>query len=113
MNDTMRVASSTEPSVSLAWRVIGSRNHEYQLARGLAAFQIAVRRRRVGQRVSTVDTQFQLPAVDPLQNIRGAPEQFVARHYIVRQAGARQVQRTLPVQNRRIERRHRTAGLSE
>ena len=62
---TMNVASSTEPSVTLVWSVMDQPTVENEFARGLARFQIAMRRRRIGQRIGAVDPQAELAGVDP------------------------------------------------
>ena len=84
----------------------GSLRNQQQFTRGPAAFQIAVGRGGVGQRVSAVNAQFQLAGGDPLQYVSGAPEQFVARQQVVAQVGARQVKRTLAAEDAGVERRH-------
>src|SRR4051794_20931322 len=113
MRDTISVASSTEPSVSLACRVMSSRNREHEFAGGLTTLQIAMRFRGAGQRIGPVDAQLQVPALDPLQYVAGAPKQFLARQQVMGQARTRQEEGAFAVQHGRIEGRHGAAGLAE
>src|ERR1051326_6524697 len=104
---TRIVASATLPSVSLACSFISGDGQE-QLARRLAAFQIAMRLRRFRQRVNALDPQLQRARCHPAQHVAGAPEQLVTRRNVVTEARPCNEERAFAVQDAQIKRRNRS-----
>src|ERR1035437_5138861 len=110
---TMTVASSTDPNVTLFWSVMNSPDGEEQFAGGLTGFQIAVRSGGIGQRIGAIDAQAELAGVDRAEDFTGAPEEFLARQQVMAEAGAGEEQGALAIENGRVEGRYGAAGLAE
>src|SRR5262245_40185644 len=78
-------------------------DQEY-LADRAAPLEGAVGFRCTGQGNLPVDRELELPLREPAEHVTGARAQLVARCRVVRQAGARQVQRAARVEDVWIER---------
>src|ERR1035437_5815127 len=102
-----------EATACLRWSNGLLLDKQHQFAGGLAAFEIAMGRGRFRERVGAVDAQLEFAGGHPAQHVARAPEQFLARERVVPQARTREVERPFAVENVGVERRNRSAGLSE
>ena len=67
----------------------------------------------LSERIVVIDPDLQLPVEHGGEQLVRAPDQFFARQHVMRKAGPREEQRTFLIEDRRIEWRNRSAGLTE
>src|SRR5215469_2271341 len=84
-------ARRSSSGVRVAINVSVRSGDEQQLSGSLPAFKIAVRLPRVCERIFLVDAQFEFSGADPVQNILCAPQQFLTRQTMMREARPRQI----------------------
>src|SRR5271157_3379945 len=99
-----------EAMACLRWLNGSLRDKQHQFAGGSAAFEVAMGRGRFLEQVGAVDAQLELAGGHPAQHVARAPEQFVAREHVMAQAGAREEERPLAVENGGVEGRNGSAG---
>ena len=87
--------------------------NQQNLAEALSAFQRAMRLRRRGEWKGMADRYVESSGRNPVEQIASAPRHIGMIDDVMCQARTHKRQGTPGIEHRRIERRHRTAGLPE